>query len=245
MSHLAIFRLPAGEVGSASQDSPPILEPIWLYDYDGQDLLLTWQASSNVYVRTFALNDDSTYLELAKKDFVLIVRIPRPSPNRGQEGNVSVEIVEKRIPFSDTVDVEGYYLEDHTLLSLRFSSTHVCTANVPNMTAIRATPALATPPELTPETETEHGIDPQTRDTRVQVDLIPRPLLPVARRMAKLRLGLSTGMLPPRALRAQIGPCYAHTISHDAWSGDLLLAWGHEDPEEDDSTYVTVLGLRS
>jgi hypothetical protein len=262
-NYVAVFRLPANQKANvASPDSNlSILESIWIYDFEGQDLMPAWEASVNVYVRNFRLDDASMYVELAKKNLVLTLRIP------ASDADGIVEIVEKRIPFSASVNIEAH-LGDRPLLSFRLSSTHICTAsesgtrNATNDTArthlspsriLRRLPFLR---GLTSEAR------PKIRDN-IQLDLTPRPLLLSVRSIAELRFGLglghkidtlmSTGVgtLPARSIPwstlsssvmpwAPSGVCRPRAISHDAWSGDLFFSWR----DEVDQTYVTILGFR-
>jgi hypothetical protein len=202
---VAVFRLPANQKANiGSPDSNlPILEPIWINDFDGQDLMPAWEASDNVYVRTFKLDDASVHVELAKKDLVLTLRIPTSDVVH------VVEIVEKCTPFSASVNIEAH-LDDRPLLSFRLSSTHVCTASGPkpntNTSESRTKDDIEVPActRLSPSRFMRllHFLRRRTSKVShkigdsIQLDLIPRPLLLSVRPIAELRLEIGTGLGP-------------------------------------------------
>jgi hypothetical protein len=204
INHLAVFRLPPeGGAKLAAGISPtslniPILEPEWLYMYEGQDLHPLWKLQSRtVFTRTFQLSgsDKSRYVEFATKELALTLRIPEEDSE-----DSAIEVVEQLIPLSISIDF-AQLLPDREVRAFRPSATHFVTASI----------------------RESFG----NAQSHVSLDLTSRSLLPYASVIATIRLGmpqhppLSISVSPP-------GACEPSSVDYDAWSGIVLLAWQNE-----------------
>jgi hypothetical protein len=125
VKHLGVFRLPAiGGLKLSTSISRtglnlPILEPIWLYNYDGKDVSYLWNNGNiNIYIRTFRLDEESTHIELATEKLTLILRIPLAGS--------AVQVLEARIPLAGTDVRFDHALAGRKLVAFKPLATHFC-----------------------------------------------------------------------------------------------------------------------